>query len=155
RLEEGQEAVAHRLDLESPEGSQRLADQGVVGRDDLQPAAVAELGGHRGGADDVGEEDGADPAAGAERRRLARLARGGGGSRLAAEVPLRQDVLRGPAPEKGACRLDGAGVAVPAHDAGVGEDVEGALALAARPARTARAGKSGDQLALGGRAAGG
>ena len=54
----GEEPVARGVDLASTEARQLLADDGVVLVEQRAPTGVTELGGPRGGADDVGEEDG-------------------------------------------------------------------------------------------------
>ena len=157
-LEQGQEAVAHRLDLLAPEGRQGLADAGVVGGDLFQPATVAELGGQAGGDDDVGEEDRADPAADSE---AAAAGSAQGGDVGAGDVPAGRRRRRVPAgraarPSAGTAirppRRCGA-VAVPADDAGVRQDVQRALALTAPAPPRGRNGRSAHPREPGRRAA--
>ena len=58
RAVEGREdAVAHRLHLASDEARELAADHGVVGVEQVSPAAVAELTDEVGRADDVAEQD--------------------------------------------------------------------------------------------------
>src|SRR5207302_828841 len=52
-----EEAVAHGLDLATPEAEELLADGVVVAREEIAPAAIAELCGTRGGVDNVREHD--------------------------------------------------------------------------------------------------
>src|SRR3990170_4208593 len=62
RPERGHEAVAHGLDLGAAVVAEAVADDALVLAQDLAGLRVAEALGHRRGAFDVGEEDGAEGA---------------------------------------------------------------------------------------------
>ncbi len=57
-IEDGKEPVARGVHLATAVALQRSPDQLVVLLNELTPAAIAQLGGHLGRADDVREEDG-------------------------------------------------------------------------------------------------
>src|SRR5439155_10108191 len=53
-----EEAITSGIDFAAGVAFQRLAHQAVMLLDKLAPGTVAELGGHFGGPDDIGKEDG-------------------------------------------------------------------------------------------------
>jgi signal transduction histidine kinase len=92
-VEDGQHAVPGRLDQPTAEAVDQLAGEPVVGVQQLAPAAVADLPGPLGRADDVGEQDcrqrpaglGRPPGAGAGRRGGFRALPGGPAGRPGGE----------------------------------------------------------------------
>ena len=63
-VEGGEEAVPGRVDLVAAEALELAADGNTVGLEQLAPAAVAEVSGELGRADEVGEEDRREHAVG-------------------------------------------------------------------------------------------
>ena len=60
-IERREEAVAGRIDLRAREPLKLASDDLVMGRDEVAPGGIADLGGPCGGTDDIGEQDGREP----------------------------------------------------------------------------------------------